>query len=227
MTFRSLLLLVAGLVPLPAQAQAAEDALWNAPERVFSVPSESMSPTLNPGDGVIATRVAFDALKRGDVIAFRKGGPRQIWLFRLIGLPGDVVAMRDGAIVLNDETIPQKFVGVVESVSPFGRLQSARKLEERLADGGPVYHILDLEAGRMDNSPPVKVPAGHVFVLGDNRDNAADSRVSGEWGAGLVEQNDIYGVVTQLFPGTYPATPPPPRSDKAPVVIVPDRSSRD
>lgn len=222
----SLLLLWGAMIVPAAQAQpTADDTEWHAPLRTFWVPSGSMNPTLAPGDGVIAKRVEPRELKRGDVIAFRVGGPRQIWFSRLIGLPGDVVEVRNGQVILNGEPVPQRVLGAGPDLPIMGstRTQSSQLIEERLPDTAAAHHVLDLGLDRVDNAPALRVPAGRLYVLGDNRDDAVDSRLTGQMGPGMVALVDVYGVIEEILPGAFPIKPSQPRSEKLPPQIVPSR----
>ncbi len=180
----------------------------------YSIPSESMEPTLLVGDYVIATKwdyglraggkmLSLDALpERGDVIMF-DGKDGRHYVKRVIGLPGDQVAMRGGRVWLNGEPIRRQplsdltlpvtanmdaaadgnsqyspcFSPDFETVDDDGnRACRFRRFAETLADGRR-YVTVDLFDGlRYDEMPPVTVPMGSLFVMGDNRDRSADSR---------------------------------------------------
>ena len=116
----------------------------------FSIPSESMTPTLVPGESVLVSKSSyrFGSPKRGDLVAFvNPENPQETLIKRVVGVPGDKVAMEDGVLVVNDEAKEEPYVNYsqVDSVY-FG---------------------------------PVSVPDGEVFVMGDNRSNSRDSRAFG------------------------------------------------
>ncbi len=127
--------------------------------QAFFIPSASMEPTLEKGDRVIVNKLSYDLhdVNRGDVIVFElepdQVGPDGIkdLIKRVVGLPGDVIETRDGVVYINDRALDEPY----------------------LADGTVTG---DPEDGQNPAIPRQTVPEGHVFVLGDNRSNSADSR---------------------------------------------------
>jgi signal peptidase I len=116
----------------------------------FWIPSGSMIPTLEIGDRVLVNKFIyrFTEPKRGDIIVFESvDNPDEDLIKRVVGLPGDTVAVRRGHLLLNGERQREPYVN--------------KKLPDR-----SFY-------------AKTKVPKGHVFVMGDNRGNSADSRVFG------------------------------------------------
>ena len=182
----------------------------------FYVPSGSMEPTLLIGDALLASkypygygtaslpiqinlpetrRVFSGTPKRGDVVVFRWPGDRsQAWVKRVVGLPGDRIQMRQGQLFINDHAASLKPDGVGEAEDDNGGSEPAYRYIETLPNG--VSHaILKLrDNGRLDNTPEVTVPSGRLFVMGDNRDNSADSRVPvREGGVGLLPMDNLVG----------------------------------
>lgn len=175
----------------------------------FSIPSASMAPTLRSGDYVLAakwpygySRVSFPfdfppiagrllgrLPERGDVIVFRAGAGRGHYIKRVIGLPGDRVALHGDRLVLN---------GRAASRRPLGAAGDPR-LGERLP-GGPAYAILDGPGGALADFGPALVPAGHLFLLGDNRDNSFDSRMAvAAGGIGFVPIANVVGRADRII----------------------------
>jgi signal peptidase I len=182
----------------------------------FYVPSGSMEPTLLIGDALLASKYpygysdaslpiqitlpetgrVFGALpKRGDVVVFRWPGDRsQAWVKRVVGLPGDRIQLRQGQLFINDRAAELKPDGIGEAEDDNGGTEPAHRFIETLP-GGVSHQIFKLyENGRLDNTPEVTVPQGRLFVMGDNRDNSADSRVSvRDGGVGLLPVDDLVG----------------------------------
>jgi signal peptidase I len=182
----------------------------------FYVPSGSMEPTLLIGDALLASKYPYGystaslpiqinlpetgrvfgrTPKRGDVVVFRWPGDRsQAWVKRVIGLPGDRIQMRQGQLFINDRPATLKPEGLGEAEDDNGGSEPARRYIETLP-GGVSHEIFKLyDNGRLDNTPEVTVPPGRLFVMGDNRDNSADSRVPvREGGVGLLPMDDLVG----------------------------------
>ena len=197
------------LVVLAAKAAIAEP---------FYVPSGSMEPTLLIGDELLATKYPYGystaslpalfelpssprilgALpQRGDVVVFRWPGDRsQIWVKRVIGLPGDRIAMRNGHVVINGVEAPWQPDGLGQMENESGTNTPTQRLIETLP-GGRAHAIFKLVAREpLDNMPEVTVSPGHLFVMGDNRDNSADSRVPlSAGGVGMLPVADLVGRV--------------------------------
>lgn len=159
--------------------------------RPFYIPSEAMRPTLEVGDRLVVDMRDRTMPKRGGIIAFEVGP--SIYIKRVVGLPGDLVEMRHGIPIVNGSPASQLPVGS-RTVHEFGEVYVARILVERLPGAQGEYQILDMGQSRLDEMASVRVPAGHLFVLGDNRDRSADSRVSREQGGvEMLPISDIEG----------------------------------
>jgi signal peptidase I len=168
---------------------------WNV------IPSASMRPTLLEGDVVFVDRVAYDlklpftdrALarlgepRRGDIVVFSspKDGTRLIK--RLVAVPGDTVEMRDKHLVINGRPAQYAARDVAMESLGDGVAVPALRLVEKTPDGEHAIQWLSGIASR-DSFAPFVVPEGRYLMLGDNRDDSADSRYFG-----LVERRLLTG----------------------------------
>ncbi|MDG2002129.1 MAG: signal peptidase I [Novosphingobium sp.] len=182
----------------------------------FSKYSLPLSVPLIPG------RIFADQPERGDVVIFKAPPDNDIdYIKRVIGLPGDQVQMKNGQLFLNGKAIPkQRIDDFVVHVSPNTRC-ARESYQANLDDGtlicryprfretlpsGRSYEVLDFGPSNRsnyhgvdaDNTEPVIVPDGHMFMMGDNRDNSQDSRFPAIHGGGIgiVPQDNIVGKAT-------------------------------
>ena len=162
----------------------------------FRIPSGSMLPTLQIGDQIFVNKfiygvhipwanvVPFVIVRppaRGDVIVFENPITGQDYIKRVVGIPGDVIEIKDDRVYLNGHVVPAQLVARQVEVwdrpedSPW-RLQHPDLWKETL--GGREHDILLDEELRREAAPrePIRVPQNSVFVMGDNRDNSLDSR---------------------------------------------------
>ncbi|MCS3416996.1 signal peptidase I [Pseudomonas yamanorum] len=152
----------------------------------FQIPSGSMKPTLDVGDFILVNKFSYGIRlpvidkkvievgdpQRGDVMVFRyPSDPNVNYIKRVVGLPGDVIRYTsDKRLFVNGESVAEKLIG-----SEPNTLGSAELYQEKL---GAVEHEIRKEMSRYRSPPDNQwtVPAGHYFMMGDNRDNSNDSR---------------------------------------------------
>ena len=151
--------------------------------KAYYLPAESMSPTLVRNDRFVAAMGLPDDLGRGDIVILKVRD--SAYVKRVAALAGDRIAMRGGIVILNGRPVPQRFVG---------RDGAARRLAERFPGEPSEHRVYDLGDERFDHMSERVVPSGHIFVLGDNRDKSADSRVPrAEMGVEMVPITDVLG----------------------------------
>jgi len=123
--------------------------------QAFYIPSGSMEPNLQIGDRILAYKFLYGLknVKRGDIIVFKFPlNPRKDFIKRVIGLPGDIIKVENKEIYVNGKQLSEPYI----------------VHRDKWNSGFP-----------RDEYPPTSVPAGSLFMLGDNRDSSDDSRY---WG---------------------------------------------
>ena len=178
------------------------------------IASGAMKPALLPGDVVLVRTLGAGPPARGEVVLFEDPALGVEFIFRIVGLPEERIALRGGALVIDGETLPRESLGDHEEIfarqGPSGSLPMCRDnvgfggrcLKALVAEtlpGGRRIETLDTRATRFDDAGDFEVPAEHYFVLGDNRDNAADSRVQPPVGRGFVPADAIRGRATRIL----------------------------
>jgi signal peptidase I len=146
----------------------------------YQVPTGSMLPTIVEGDRILVDKMAYrlevpftdieilqsGQPKPGDIVVFNSKKADTRLVKRVIGVPGDKVAMRSNQLIINGEKI---------------RYQANQNQQHKTEHLGDIQHVVQLTpvAEARDSFAEVIVPAGHYLVLGDNRNNSADSRYYG------------------------------------------------
>jgi signal peptidase I len=157
--------------------------------------------------------------QRGDVVVFRHPSEDSDLIKRVIGIAGDTVQVRDGQLILNGRAVRREEMPpyampvsanspckVVPPASPFvaaigNQPYCMYPAYRETLPGGPSYTVLDqIDGGPADDFGPVKVPAGHIFLMGDNRDDSLDSRFApAEGGIGMVPMENLIGRAAFTF----------------------------
>ena len=174
---------------------------WNV------VPSGSMRPTILEGDRVFVNKLAYDLKvpfttrhiaewsnpQRGEIVVFYSPYDGKRLVKRVIGLPGDTIELRNNALVINGDPvtyqpIAEDLLRDIPAADRAGHVFASEQLpgQTHAVAGNPV-----LPAPR--NFAPLRVPEGHYFMMGDNRDDSFDSRF---WGT--VDRKRIVGRATSV-----------------------------
>jgi len=195
----------------------------------FNIPSASMVPTLLIGDylfvskfsygysryslpfglPLIPGRIFFTPPKRGDVVVFKlPTNPSIDYIKRVIGLPGDHIQMKNGILNINDVPVTREPSEDCDVPPEESRGVVYQRYWETLP-GGVRHCILEMtDSGSLDNTGVFVVPPDHYFMMGDNRDNSSDSRLSGDQGGvGYVPFENLIGRAEVIFFSIEEGTP--------------------
>jgi len=160
---------------------------WN------DVPTGSMNPTIIEGDRILVNKLAYDLripfthvslFKRGDplsgdIIIFDSEVSDLRLVKRVIGVPGDVVSMNNNVLSINGQQLSYQSLGGDQIASTVDAVEQL---------SGQQYTVRTRPGSRVSSFAPLTVPQDYYFVLGDNRDNSADSRY-----IGFVPRDEIIG----------------------------------
>ncbi|GAB4522449.1 MAG: signal peptidase I [Parvularculaceae bacterium] len=184
----------------------------------FNIPTGSMIPNLQIGDYLFVSKYAYGYSKhsfpfslgpfegrilgsepeRGDVIVFKlPSDGRTDYIKRLIGLPGDRIQMIDGRLFINGEPVRKERIDDEIYRDSNGSTHRIARYRETLPNGvSYVVREVHGDRGANDDTRPFVVPEGHYFMMGDNRDNSADSRTPH---VGFVPYENLVGRAERIF----------------------------
>jgi signal peptidase I len=179
----------------------------------YTIPSASMEPNLYEGDYIIVSKWTYGWSKhsipfspplfsgrlfeqkahRGDIVVFKLPRDNKTdYIKRIIGLPGDRIQMKQGLLYLNGVQVPREKVDTAYENVGDGQIVPATRFRETLP-GGKTYVTDDFGTDEpLDNTDVFVVPEHHYFMMGDNRDDSADSRDPGG-GVGYVPAENVEG----------------------------------
>lgn len=184
----------------------------------FHIPSSSMKPNLLIGDYLFVSKYSYgfsrysfpfapnlfsekrfwqiNKPQRGDVVVFRlPANPKINYIKRIIGLPGDKIRVEDGVVYINDQKIKKEYKGIFTEFDTSLPLE-IEEYKETLPEGKEIT-TLDQSESPQDNTGIFTVPAGHYFMMGDNRDNSQDSRFLDH--VGYVPEENLIGPAAIIF----------------------------
>ena len=206
------------IVPLLIQLAPAM-ALRSLVVQPFRIPAGSMQPTINVGDYILVSKSSYGYSRfsfapfegllphgrwrardpaLGDIAAFRPAPePNRDFVKRVVGLPGDRVQMIRGVLFINGAPVQREDLGEQSFNDAYGAPFNARVYRETLPNGVS-YLTLDRGDLELDNTPVFTVPANSYFVMGDDRDNSADSRVQSV--VGFVPFENLIGRIDRILP---------------------------
>jgi signal peptidase I len=179
----------------------------------FTIPSASMEPNLYEGDYIVVSKWSYGYSKhsipwspplfdgrimgkdpaRGDIVVFKLPRDNKTdYIKRVIGLPGDKVQMVANKLYINGAPVKDVVVSRAEMADMFGP-RPVTQVRETLPNGKSFMTQDFGPGGDLDDTPVYEVPAGHFFMMGDNRDNSIDSRVEMSAGVGMVPAANLVG----------------------------------
>ena len=164
----------------------------------YYTPSASSEPILRMNDTIIANKLSYGAsrpVQRGDVIVFNPTSrPNVAFVHTVIAVAGETIQMKEGRVYLNGELIERKRISDYPAIP---NQPDITLYKEIYPDGVTIDILEETDEGPLDNTEAFAVPDGHVFVMGNNRDNSSDSRI--EKMTGFIPVENIIGKVEYLI----------------------------
>ena len=182
----------------------------------FNIPSGSMIPTLLVGDYLFVSKYSYGYSRysfpfgvapidgrifesqpeRGDVAVFRQPKNESVaFIKRIVGLPGDRIQVTNGVLSINDVPVNRSKKGIAAATDGYNVIKFV--VYEETLPNGRSYEIHERSNDDpLDNTSVYEVPAGHYFMMGDNRDNSRDSRAAS---VGMVPAENLIGRAERMF----------------------------
>jgi signal peptidase I len=196
----------------------------------YHIPSESMVPTLEVGDRLTVNKYAYGYSRhslpldmslpesvfkgralagepeRGDIVVFVHPKRSDRMIKRLIGLPGDRIAVDNGQVILNGKQLERKLESTYRFREFEGHIVEVHRYIETLPSGRSHPILEYTHRARHPSMQEITIPPGHYFMMGDNRGNSSDSRFSD---MGLVPAENLVGRADAILYSFYSCTPEP------------------
>ncbi len=189
-----LLLLAAAMLSVAACDGGIDSLRELVNSNVIYVPSSAMEPTLPTNSRMTAIRIEQGDVERGGIYIVQTSLD-DARVFRLIGLPGDTVLVEDGEVTLNGKKLRLEAEGEHSFETQYEGPKTAARFREYLPGDRRGHSVLDLGTFPLDDTASFELGPDQYFFLGDNRDNAADSRAEpnefGTGGVGIVTSDQI------------------------------------
>ena len=188
----------------------------------YFIPSESMVPTLEVGDRLAVSKFAYgwsryslplsdlgiqfsgrilgSLPQRGDVVVFAHPIDGRTMIKRVIGLPGDHIRLHLGRLYINGEMVPRRLEASYQYREQQGGVVTVTRYTETLPGGRSHVIIQRSDQVATENTPEYLVPSGYLFMMGDNRDNSADSRFQA---MGAVPVENLIGRADTILYSNY------------------------
>ena len=173
----------------------------------YVVPTGSMKPTILEGDRIFTNKLAYDLKvpyttiriagwdepKRGDIVVFKSPTDGTRLVKRIVGIPGDTVAMHNNRLSINGEALQYTAINQEDAGRSASFSDTGEKLSIEDLTGHKHISMVTPYLPSIRSFAPVSIPDGHFFMMGDNRDNSADSRYFG-----FVDRKEIQGRATAI-----------------------------